>query len=311
MNTIKKRGLNNAIIVLVCFFLFQNTYSQSKIYFDKDWKTTTKDKAQFYRVVTKKNDSLFHIKDFYINGVLQMNGHFSNLEKEVLEGKVTFYDEKGRKTNSANYVNGVLNGPSIVYLKNGKIEYTTEYKNGKIYNGIYKAATVKYLYKNGVTAKRIEFLSPNDYYPLATTVYGKEKDSVYWYTSKGKKIGFGIYKGISPINGLDIKKSWLKVTHTYYNNRKKDGVQSIFYEGKLIAENTFANDVLLLNMSLNPLTGKFVTCKYKNNKPYQGHYFVYHITQDYYDEYVYDTGKIVSYKKYKSINGVINTDSPN
>ncbi|WKB80418.1 hypothetical protein QYR09_11715 [Cellulophaga lytica] len=305
MKNINIGVLKSAVITLVCLFYFQNTYSQSKIYFDKDWKTTTKNKAQFYRVVTKKNDSLFHVKDFYINGVLQMNGHFSNLEQEVMEGKITFYDKKGTKTNTANYVNGVLNGVATTYLKNGKIAYTSEYKNGKIYNGIYKAATVKYLYKNGVTAKRIEFLAPNDHYPLATTVYGKEKDSVYWYTSKGKKIGFGIYKGTDPINGLDIKSSWLKVTHTYYKNSKKDGVQSVYYEGKLIAENTFANDVLLLKKSLNPHTGKFVTCKYKNNKPYQGHYFVYHVTQDYYDEYVYDSGKIGSYKKYKSINGVI------
>ncbi|WP_435315146.1 hypothetical protein [Cellulophaga fucicola] len=311
MNNIKTRGIKNSIIALVCFFLFQSAYSQSKIYFDKDWKKTTKEEARFYRVVAKKNDSLFHIRDYFISGVLQMNGHFSNLEEEVMEGKITFYDEKGKITNSANYVNGVLNGPSIVYLKNGKIEYTSEYKNGDVYNGIYKAATVKYLYKNGVTAKRIEFLSPNDYYPLATTVYGKERDTVYWYTSKGKKIGFGTYKGTKTINGLDIKKNWLEVTHTFYKNSKKEGVQSIFYEGKLIAENTFANDVLILNKSLNPFTGKFVTCKYKNNKPFQGHYFVYHITQDYYDEYVYDTGKIASYNKYKSINGVIKTDSPN
>ncbi|SFW39257.1 hypothetical protein [Cellulophaga fucicola] len=311
MNNVKTRGIKNSIIALVCFFLFQSTYGQSKIYFDKDWKKTTKEEARFYRVVAKKNDSLFYIRDYFISGVLQMNGHFSNLEQEVMEGKITFYDEKGKITNSANYVNGVLNGPSIVYLKNGKIEYTSEYKNGDIYNGIYKAATVKYLYKNGVTAKRIEFLSPNDYYPLATTVYGKERDTVYWYTSKGKKIGFGTYKGTKTINGLDIKKSWLEVTHTFYKNGKKEGVQNIFYEGKLIVENTFANDVLVLNKSLNPFTGKFVTCKYKNNKPFQGHYFVYHITQDYYDEYVYDTGKITSYNKYKSINRVIKTDSPN
>ena len=305
MSKIKIGGLINSILILVCFFLFQNTYSQSKIYFDKDWKKTTKEEARFYRVVTKKNDSLFHIRDYFISGVLQMNGHFSNLEEEVMEGKITFYDEKGKRTNSENYANGVLNGPSIVYLENGKIEYTSEYKNGDIYNGIYKAATVKYLYKNGVTAKRIEFLSPNDFYPLATTVYGKERDTVYWYTSKGKKIGFGTYKGIKTIDGLDIKKSWLEVTHTFYKNGKKEGVQSIFYEGKLIAENTFADDVLTLNKSLNPLTDKFVTCKYKDNMPFQGHYFVYHVTQDYYDEYVYDTGKITSYNKYKSINGVI------
>ncbi|MEP0212387.1 MAG: hypothetical protein ABJD66_04175 [Cellulophaga sp.] len=305
MNTVKTRGLKKIVMVFVCLFLFQNTYSQSKIYFDENWKQTTKDKAEFYRLVTKKNDSLFHVKDYFINGVLQMNGHFSNLEKEVMEGEITFYDIKGRKTNTANYINGILEGKTTVYLKNGEIEYTSEYKNGDVYNGIYKAATVKYLYKNGVTAKRIEFLSPNDFYPLATTVYGKEKDSVYWYTSKGNKIGFGIYKDNEPINGLDIKKSWLQVTHTHYKDKKKEGVQSIFYEGELITENTFVNDVLTLKKSLNPFTGKFVTCKYKNNKPFQGHYFVYHITQDYYDEYIYDTGKITSYKKYKSINGVI------
>ncbi len=287
------------IITTLCLFISLNTYCQSKIYFDKDWKETTEKNAHFYRIVEKKNDSLFQVKDFYINGVLQMDGYFSNLENEIMEGKVNFYNEQGNITHSETYTNGDLNGLTTVYLKNGTIDYTTEYKNGEIYNGIYNGAVVKRFYKNGVVIKDIEHSPPNPNYILKTTIYGKEIDSVYWRTATGKQLGFGTFKNRKIIDGLKVLNLLDNTVITNYKNSLKEGVQKVYdSNGKLIANMTFKNDQLILDETLNPLNNKMVTCTYKDNQPLNGRWFEYKPMYKYYDEYVYENGILKTHNRY-------------
>ena len=63
-------------IILISIFTDQ-TYSQKKIvtYYDKLWRLTTKDFAEYSRISyidTVKYQYTGEVKDFYINGSLQM-----------------------------------------------------------------------------------------------------------------------------------------------------------------------------------------------------------------------------------------------
>jgi len=291
-------------ITALYFVTCQNIFSQSKIYFDKEWKISTIEKAHFYRVITKKNDSLFYVKDHYINGVLQMDGHYSNLENEIMEGKINFYNKQGEITNSQTYTKGELNGLATVYLKNGKIDYTTEYKNGKIYNGVYNGFVVKQVYKKGEVIKEIEQNPPNQYYVLKTTIYGKEIDSVYWITAKGIQLGFGIYKNHKIIDGLNVLNLLDNTVYTYYKNKLREGLQKVYdSNGKLIANMTYKNDQLILDETLNPLTNKMVTCTYKDNQPLNGRYFEYKPMHNYYNEFIFENGKLITKNRYFEIEG--------
>ncbi|NRS90365.1 antitoxin component YwqK of YwqJK toxin-antitoxin module [Flavobacterium sp. 7E] len=178
-NNIKNNKVKLLLIILFYLFTTQNSNCQSKIYFDQDWKVTTKERASYYRIFSKRQDSLFQIKDFYSNGILQMEGCFSNLEKETLEGEIVWYDAKGAISSKANYKNGILHGLSTSYLKNGKIDYTTDYKEGEIYDGVYVGGAYKQFYKKGKLTKQIEVEAPNDFRNLETRVYGINKDTVY------------------------------------------------------------------------------------------------------------------------------------
>ncbi len=286
-------------ITFFSFFFCRNVYSQSEIYFDKDWKTATKEEAYFYRTIHKKNDSLFYIKDYYINGVLQMDGHFSNLENETMEGKVNFYNKQGGITNSETYRKGVLHGLTKVYLKNGNIDYTTAYKNGKIYNGVYNGVVKKRFYKNGIITKDIEHSPPNQYYILKTIIYGREMDSVYWRTAKGRPLGLGIYKDNKIIEGLRVLNLLDNTVYTYYKNSLREGIQKVYNSnGKLIANMTYKSDQLILDETLNPLTNKMVACTYKNNQPLDGRYFEYKPMYNYYDEFVFENGIQKKHNRY-------------
>ncbi|PCH76920.1 MAG: hypothetical protein COB98_04840 [Flavobacteriaceae bacterium] len=294
------------IITVLLLFGSGHTYGQSKIYFDAGWELTSKDNAHYYRLIDKINDSLFNVKDFYINNVLQMEGHFTDLEKEVFEGLICWYKKDGKISSSETYTNGVLHGISTVYLKNGKIEHTCEYKNGKVYEGLYVGATAKYFYKKGKIVKKIEFDPPNDNYILSTEIYGETIDSVYWRTNTGKKIGVGIYRDDEIYEGLEVLNLLSNTLFTHYKNGKKDGIQKVFDTGgKLISEKTFVRDTLMLDKTWHPITGEILECIYKNDRGFQGRFIDYNPIYEYYREFIFEKGKLITKNRYRKVEGAL------
>lgn len=305
LSIIKNKFIHLTIIIL-CLLMAHNISSQTKVYFDKDWKKTSKEAAVYHRIIDKKNDSLFYIKDYYSNGKLQMEGHFSNLEKETLEKKVIWYTKEGKIDHISNYKKGILHGMHTVYLKNGKINYSTEYKNGYIYSGVYAGGYYKQYYKNGKLTKQVELEAPNNFRSLKTRVFGLEKDTIYWMSNKGDKlIGIGIYSSSSSkiIDGLEIDNNFLIAVHTNYKDGKREGVQKVFYKGKLLTEQTFANNIVVLERSINPLNHKTVEINFKNGEPYTGQLFQFNQVYNYYNEFIYNKGIVIIKNHYELIDG--------
>ncbi|WP_159023723.1 toxin-antitoxin system YwqK family antitoxin [Formosa sp. L2A11] len=281
------------LITALYFFIGQYVYGQSKIYYDKYWDTTTQAEAHFYRTVSKNNDSLFSIKDYYINGVLQMDGVSSSKEEDVWIGKVNFYNKQGEIELTQNYTNGVLNGLTTAYLETGKIDYTADYKNGKVYNGVENGSVTRRYYKNGVVIKDVEYSAPNQYYILNTTIYGKDLDTIYWRTANGKELGSGTFRGPNCIDGLRVLNLLDNTVYMNYKNGLREGIQKLFdSKGRLIANMTYKNDKLIRDENFNPLTNKMVTCTYKDNIPFEGRYFEYKPMYKTYTEYVYKNGTL-------------------
>ena len=111
---------------------FLNVYSEAKkrYYYDESWNLTTNIKSKYYREYTKL-DSLnmtYKVKAYYTsNNQLQWDGNIinnnptaSNCNTAKCEGKTTWYREDGSLSSESYYLEGRLNGKSILYLKNGK-----------------------------------------------------------------------------------------------------------------------------------------------------------------------------------------------
>lgn len=122
------------LIFLTPFFLFSIICrSQEKIilYYNKEWKITTKDKAAFYREASY------------------------NLDKFELNGSVADYTMDGQKNMEGNYLNGHKNGEFVFYFPNGKIESKGIYQN-KVRNGRWE-----YFYSDGNPRQVVVFYGAN------------------------------------------------------------------------------------------------------------------------------------------------------
>ncbi len=80
--------------------------SVSKTYYDADWKETTKENASYYRLSPKKENGIWHIRDFYISGEKQFIGQTKDSLGTVFHGDVTWYFKTGKVESKIRYNNG-------------------------------------------------------------------------------------------------------------------------------------------------------------------------------------------------------------
>ncbi len=141
-------------ITLLFIFSF-TSYAQTKdtIWFDTNWKETTKNKASYYRCNCVQKEHGYWFTDHYISGAVQMEGLSLEKESEIFHGEVKWYFENGKVFQIVNYKNGSLFGDREVYYENGKMKSKTTYKNGKI-DGNWKE-----YYENGNTKEAGSYMN--------------------------------------------------------------------------------------------------------------------------------------------------------
>jgi antitoxin component YwqK of YwqJK toxin-antitoxin module len=118
-----------AVIYLSSLSLFAQ---MDTIWFDSNWKKTSKNKASYYRCHCVKKANGYWFTDYYISGAKQMEGLSLEKGNEVFQGPVKWYFENGNVFQIVTYKNGVLFGSRKVYNENGKLKSETIYKNGKM-----------------------------------------------------------------------------------------------------------------------------------------------------------------------------------
>ncbi|QDW19263.1 toxin-antitoxin system YwqK family antitoxin [Flavobacterium sp. KBS0721] len=119
-------------IILILTSSFSFSQNGDRIYYDKDWKETSKENASFYRIKpSKKIGNLFLMEDFYSNKTPQFQGYALQSDENSYVGDIVWYDEKGFDTSVYQYYNKTAVPVLTYYYPNGKKRKTAEYKNGK------------------------------------------------------------------------------------------------------------------------------------------------------------------------------------
>jgi TonB family protein len=186
--------LLNTLLFLISF----NTKAGSDtIYFDSNWEQTTRENARYYRLIDfdTTGKPIFHVKDFYISGNLQMEGKYRSIYPDYKTGEFIYWYENGRKKLVCNYVNNVLSGRYVEWYDNGNLKSERFLKDG-IIEGVEKLwspeGTLKKVveYKNGLKHGKFMTFYDNgrpvrkDIFKNDILVKGK------CYTSQGKDTAY-------------------------------------------------------------------------------------------------------------------------
>jgi hypothetical protein len=91
-----------------------------------------------------KKDSLYHVRDYYPNGQIEMEGFYRSFDKSIKEeslwcnyhtntkeGEFKTWYENGQIERKANYSKGLRNGLHEYWYSDGQIESTQNYTNGQ------------------------------------------------------------------------------------------------------------------------------------------------------------------------------------
>lgn len=121
-------------IVLITAFLFSQILLSQKIgsvYYDKEWKVTSKSNASYYRLMPMKElGELILLQDFYIDGTPQFEGYVLKKDENAYVGDVVWYDEYGNDNDFRQYRNDTKNLTLLYFHPNGKLRKKVQYKNG-------------------------------------------------------------------------------------------------------------------------------------------------------------------------------------
>ncbi len=197
------------IFLLVFFTSFSQILSVT--YYDSEWKLTTKNEADFYRVgIIDTVEYKFHgeVKDFYINGQLEMKGrYYANIKTDTFY----FYYPNGQLKTKGLYLNNKRYGVWFNYYENGQLREKLTF-NGKFLAALdyYDEEGIQELV-NGNGKWKTEFqLEGTNFY---ITVKGSYKDTVrngnWTYHRRSKS---ELNKGAEFENRLECTE--------YYNNGK-------------------------------------------------------------------------------------------
>src|ERR1700756_2652582 len=112
-----KRQVTYYFLGILFLFSSKIIAQNDTIYFDENWKNTSKETAIYYRIKpvrikTKKAidykieniDSVFVIKDYYLkNNILQFEGYSKDKDGQYLVGKAKWYDENNQLSDSRDF----------------------------------------------------------------------------------------------------------------------------------------------------------------------------------------------------------------
>lgn len=136
-----------------------------------------------------KNDSLYHVRDYYPNGQIQMEGTYSSIDKRIKEESLW-----------CNYKTNTKEGEFKGWYKNGQIERKANYLNG-LRHGLHE-----YWYSNGQRESIQNYINGQE--------HGK---SVWWNTDGSLQNEWVFEKGINQ-NPKDTNYPYISYTPEEYNN---------------------------------------------------------------------------------------------
>lgn len=185
----KKQAITICVLLFLCFNLL---YGQDTIttYFSHSWKKCNKELAIYYRKAYPDSSGMWIVKDYHMNGQLQMFCKFSDKRLKKRQGTTMFYHYNGNVSQTGQYIDNKMIGIWKSYYTNGDIESIGKRTNGK---------------KDSVWT----YYNINSEKPFGQINYinGKAEGESKWYYESGKVCEIANYKKDKIISKVDYDEA--------------------------------------------------------------------------------------------------------
>ncbi len=170
------------------------------LYFDKNWEYTSAGNAEYYRILTNDTTGkfIFHVKDYYLNGQLQMAGNYRSLNPDNKSGTFNYYYPDGTKQLMCTYLQNQLEGVYREWYENGKLKLERNYHQDLL-NNVEKSWS-----KDGKLVKKVSY---ND---------GMKNGYFFTYYDNGQPIRKDLYKKDNFIKGKCFTREGKDTTYFAY-----------------------------------------------------------------------------------------------
>ena len=222
------------LLILIAVFSFLRVYSQDTIYFDKDWKKTSKSVAKFYRIHSRVGLKI-KIADYYINDTLQMTGfawEYDPSEPDdafIKEGPFVYYTSKGKISSKGSYKNNKRVGEWLTFYPEGQL-YMTE-----IYDSKERRSGSFVIYYPDGKVRRSDFYKKGEF--QNGNCYTASGIDTTWYPY----LIMPVYPG-----GDEARNRFLAEHITYPFEAIKNGIQGTVYLSFVVDSDGSLTDVKLL-----------------------------------------------------------------
>ena len=117
--------------ILLSFFVKCFTQiAGDTIYFDENWNQTVKSKAGYFRIVSLDTPRIrFMVRDYYMDGQLQMEGAYRSINPDVKTGEFAYWYKNGIRHIECQYKGGLLNGQYREWYEDGSLKAEKNYSD--------------------------------------------------------------------------------------------------------------------------------------------------------------------------------------
>ena len=179
----KKIILFTGMVILICLCGSSQTAGDT-IFFDKEWNQSVKKEASYFRIVSIDTSRiLFLVRDYYLNGQLQMEGAYRSINPDMRIGEFSFWHQNGIKHISCHFKDGLLNGHYEEWHENGTLKKDKNYVDGRL------DGTTKDWNDQGVLTKSIQYKD------------GAKHGQFITYYSNGQPTRRDVYKNDKIVRG--------------------------------------------------------------------------------------------------------------
>jgi len=117
------------LLLALALFTYLGSFSQDTLttYYTESWNVVSKKYAKFYRKSFKIAKKQYGVKDYFIDGQLQMTGVYSDKKYKKRSGDFSYYFENGEKEMEGKYLKNKAVGKWTWWYDNGNLSQEGEY----------------------------------------------------------------------------------------------------------------------------------------------------------------------------------------